>query len=170
MKTKVLFAAVSVLAVCAAGPWVPRGTGTPGGAGQEERAEFYADKVVDHINVTAPANALGKPDGRFAEIRPGGEMTVHMEARIIYSEGLDDGAIVTKGPGQYGLAGLMSMSEEKEFAWQPLVPGRSPGGFRLSTDWFAALQATDTIRIVNDDTRPVLVDAVIGFKKEARGR
>lgn len=127
---------------------------------------FYAEKIIDHINVVAPENALGAPDGRIAEIRPGGEMTVHMEHPIYYLEGQDDGAVVIKGDGQYGLAGLIKMSEKENFAWQPLVPGRSPGGFKLSTDPFVAHQTTDTIRIVNDDTRPVFVDAVIGFKRE----
>lgn len=137
----------------------------PGGR-QEHRPGFYAQKVLDHINVVAAGNALGAPDGRVAEIRPGGEMTVHMEQPIYYLEGQDDGAVVIKGDGQYGLAGLIKMSEEENFAWQPLVPGRSPGGFKLSTDPFVAPQTTDTIRIVNDGTRPVFVDAVIGFKRE----
>lgn len=137
---------------------------------QEHRPGFYARKVLDHINVVAAGNALGAPDGRVAEIRPGGEMTVHMEQPLYYLEGQDDGAVVIKGDGQYGLAGLIKMSEEENFAWQPLVPGRSPGGFKLSTDPFVAPQTTDTIRIVNDGIRPVFVDAVIGFKREQTER
>lgn len=170
MKSRIFFAAVSACLVLAGMPPALRAPTEPGDGLCDSRGEFYADKVVDHINVVAPENALGEPDGRFAEIRPGGEMTVRMEQQIFYLEGSDDGAVVAKGPGQYGVAGLMQMSEEGEFAWQPLVPGRSPGGFKLSTDWFAAPQATDTIRIINDDTRPVLVDAVVGFKKERSER
>jgi hypothetical protein len=137
---------------------------------QDQQPGSYAEKVLDHINVVAPENALGEADGRFAEIRPGGELTVLMGSRLYYSESGDDGAVVAKGDGRYGLAGLMQMDEEGAPAWQPLLPGRSPGGFRLSTDMFAAPQTTDTIKIVNDDTRPVFIDAVVGFKREAPAR
>jgi hypothetical protein len=165
MKNEPVLAVVLICLVCTAGLLALRAPALSGDRIYEGQEEFYADKILDHINVVSPENALGKPDGRFAEIRPGGEMTLRMEQQIFYMEGSDDGAVVTKGSGQYGIAGLMQMSEEREFAWQPLVPGRSPGGFKLSTDWFAAPQATDTIRIVNDDNRSVLVDAVVGFKR-----
>lgn len=165
MKTGSVLAAALACLVCAAGLQALKGPARPEDGRNGGQAEFYADKVVDHINVVAPENALGEPDGRLAEIRAGGELTVHMEHRIYYSEGSDDGAVVTKGESAYGLGGLIRMSEEAEFAWLPLVPGHSPGGFKLSTDMFAAPQTTDTIRIVNDGTRPVFVDAVIGFKK-----
>jgi hypothetical protein len=35
---------------------------------------------------------------------------------------------------------------------------------------FSVAQSTDTLRIVNDDTRSVFVDAVIGYGKDGRSR
>ncbi len=128
--------------------------------------EFYAKEVVDRLEVLDPENALGEPDGRYAEIRPGGEMTVRMPEPVRYSDGADDGRIVTKGDARYGLAGLFRMSEEGEPAWQPLVPGGTAGGFKLGSSMFPVTQSTETIRIVNDDTRSVFVDAVVGFRRD----
>ena len=58
------------------------------------------------------------------------------------------------------------MTEEGEPAWQPLNPGGTPGGFKLGSVMFPVTQSTDTIKIVNDDSRPVFVDAVIGYRKD----
>ncbi|MGB8959562.1 MAG: hypothetical protein WCC00_11205 [Candidatus Aminicenantales bacterium] len=133
---------------------------------QQARPAFYGQEVLDDIEVVAPEDALGKADGRFAEIRPGGEMTILMDDRIYYSDASDDGSVVTKGEGKYGLAGLFRMTEEGEPAWQPLNPGGTPGGFKLGSAMFPVAQSTDTIKIVNDDTRPVFVDAVLGYRSE----
>lgn len=170
MKTKVFRSAAGICMFCAAGflalisdpHWSERS--------QERRPEFYAKQVLDHVNVVDPENALGEPDGHFVEIRPGGEMTVLMDNRIYYSDAADDGAVVTKGDGKYGLAGLFRMTEEGESAWQPLLPGGTPGGFKFGPSMFPVAQSTDTIRIVNDDTHSVYVDAVIGYGKDERGR
>lgn len=137
---------------------------------QGKTDEFYARDVVDKVEVVSPDHALGEPDGLFAEIRPGGELTLRMESRIYYSESSDDGSVVTKGGASYGLAGLFRMDEEGEDAWQPLHPGRGPGGFKFGPAMFPVAQSTDTIRIVNDDTRPVYVDAVVGYRRDSGGR
>jgi hypothetical protein len=137
---------------------------------QDKKDEFYARSVVDKVEVVSPEEALGEPDGRFAEIRPGGELTVRMESRIYYSESSDDGSVVTKGGASYGLAGLFRMDEEGEDAWQPLHPGRGPGGFKFGPAMFPVAQSTDTIRIVNDDTKSVHVDAVVGYRRDSGGR
>lgn len=137
---------------------------------QDKKDEFYARSVVDKVEVVSPEEALGEPDGLFAEIRPGGELTVRMESRIYYSESSDDGSVVTKGVASYGLAGLFRMDEEGEDAWQPLHPGRGPGGFKFGPAMFPVAQSTDTIRIVNDDTKPVYVDAVVGYRRDSGGR
>jgi hypothetical protein len=136
------------------------------GSGQE----FYADEVVDQDLVVDAGNALGEPDGRYAEIKPGGELIVRMPEPIRYSDAADDGRVITKGGARYGLAGLFRMSEEGEPAWQPLAPGGTPGGFKLGTSMFPVAQSTETIRIVNDDTRSVLVDAVSGFRSGGAAR
>jgi len=140
------------------------------GAVQDDRPRFHAVKVSDHASVVDPQNALGEPDGRYAEIRPGGEMTVVMAERIYYSDASDDGAVVAKGDGRYGVAGLFRMTEEGEPAWQPLAPGRTPGGFKFGTSMFNVVQSTDTIKIANDDTRSVYVDAVVGYGKSGRAK
>jgi hypothetical protein len=137
----------------------------PGALSQDERPRFYARQVSDHVSVVDPEHALGEPDGRFAEIRSGGELTVVMAETIYYSDASDDGAVVVKGGGSYGVAGLFRMTEEGEPAWQPLAPGRTPGGFKFGTSMFSVVQSTDTIKIANDDTRSLFVDAVVGYGK-----
>lgn len=133
---------------------------------QERRREFYAKHVVDHVNINDPESALGKPDGRFAEIKPGGEMTMLMEEALIFLEGSDDGFVVVRGDGAYALAGLFRMSEEGSPAWQPLTPGSAPGRFKLGAFRFHTMQSTETLRIVNNDSRPVYLDAVVGIGME----
>jgi len=170
MTTRALRSAAGLCLFCAAGVWAlssgPAGSGSP----QDRRPEFYAKQVLDQINVVAAENALGEPDGDFAEIRPGGEMTVLMDSRIHYSDASDEGLVVTKGDGKYGLAGLFRMNEEGESAWQPLPPGGTPGGFKFGPSMFPVAQSTDTIKIVNDDSRPIYVDAVIGYGQAERSR
>jgi hypothetical protein len=136
------------------------------GPRQDRAGEFYAEQVVDHVNVNEPESAMGEPDGRFAEIKPGGEMTVLLEDTLYFLEGSDDGFVVVKGDGKYGLAGLFEMSEEGSPAWQPLAPGSAPGRFKLGTIRFSPVQSTATIRIVNDDSCPVYLDAVVGIRLE----
>jgi hypothetical protein len=165
---KTLSSIVALGLLCAAGLSALKPAPLANGGSQEGRPAFYGEKVVDHINVVSPEYALDEPDGRYAEIRPGGEMTVRMASRIYYSDASDDGTVVTKGDGKYGLAGLFRMNEEGESAWQPLPPGRTPGGFKFGPSMFPVAQSTDTLRIVNDDTRPVFVDAVIGYGKKER--
>jgi hypothetical protein len=140
------------------------------GAVQDDRPRFYAAKVSDHINVVDPQHALGEPDGRCAEIRPGGELTVVLTERVYSSDASDDGAIVFKGEGRYGAAGLFRMTEEGESAWQLLMPGGTPGGFKFGPSQFIVTPSTDTIKIANDDTRSVLVDAVVGYGKRDRAK
>jgi hypothetical protein len=137
---------------------------------QDDRPRFHARQVSDHVSVVDPQNALGEPDGRLAEIRPGGELTVVMAERIYYSDASDDGAVVVKGGGSYGVAGLFRMTEEGDPAWQPLAPGRTPGGFKFGTSMFSVVQSTDTIKIANDDNRSVFVDAVVGYGKDDKDR
>jgi len=170
MKRTAFLSAVGLCLACAAGV-LALSSGPQGSErSQERRPEFYAEQVLDQINVADPGNVLGEPDGGCAEIKPGGRMTVLMDSRIFYSDASDDGAVVLKGDGKYGLAGLFRMTEEGESAWLPLLPGGTPGGFKFGPSMFPVAQSTDTIRIVNDDTRSVYVDAVIGYGKDARGQ
>jgi hypothetical protein len=136
------------------------------GAVEEPAGKFYAKQVVDQISVNAPENALGRPDGRYAEIKPGGDMTVLMDNVLYFLEGADDGYVVVKAEGAYGLAGLFRMSEEGAPAWLPLAPGSAPGRFKLGTMRFSPVQSTDSIRVVNDGDRPVYLDAVVGIGED----
>jgi hypothetical protein len=163
---KTLFLLCGLGLVLAAAPAFRPRAAAAEGPPQKGVPEFYANEVVDQVNVLDAGNALGEPDGRYAEIRPGGEMTVRMPEPIRYSDGSDDGRIVTKGGARYGLAGLFKMTEEGESAWQPLAPGGTAGGFKLGTSMFPVTQSTEALRIVNDDTRSVFVDAVFGFRRE----
>jgi hypothetical protein len=133
------------------------------GVAVRQASEFYAARVIDHINVNTPENALGRPDGRFAEVKPGGDMTVVMDGVLHFRDGSDDGYVVVKAEGAYGLAGLFHMGEEGEPAWLPLAPGSAPGRFKLGTMRFSADQRTDTIRFVNDGDRSIYLDAVAGI-------
>jgi hypothetical protein len=170
MTTKTFRSAAGLCLFCAAG-MLALSSGPQGSErSQARRPEFYAKQALDHISVLDPGKALGQPDGDFAEIRPGGEMTVLMDSRIYYSDAADDGAVVSKGDAKYGLAGLFRMNEEGESAWQPLPPGGTPGGFKFGPSMFPVAQSTDTIKIVNDDTRSVFVDAVIGYGKDEHGK
>lgn len=170
MDTRAVIRSASLVLVVAAGLLLLEPAAPAAQEPRKDQAEFYARQVLDKVEVVSPESALGEPDGRFAEIRPGGELTVRMESRIYYSDSADDGSVVTKGGASYGLAGLFRMSEEGEEAWQALHPGRGPGGFKFGPMMFPVTQSTDTIRIVNDDTKPVYVDAVVGYRKDAGGR
>ena len=136
------------------------------GAVKGPSGEFYAKRVVEHISVNAPENALGRPDDRFAEIKPGGEMTVLMDNVLHFLEGADDGYVVIKAEGAYGLAGLFRMSEEGAPAWLPLAPGSAPGRFKLGTMRSSPVQSMDSIKVVNDGDRPVYLDAVAGIGED----
>jgi hypothetical protein len=170
MRERTFLMTGAICLLCAAALSASRAASPAGGARQDARPKIYGRKALDHISVVDPANALGEPDGRCAEIRPGGEMTVLMAGRIYYSDSSDDGQLVVKGDGRYGLAGLFRMSDEGEPAWQPLQPGGTPGGFKLGSSMFNVAQSIDTIKIVNDDSRSVFVDAVIGYGKDERSR
>lgn len=139
--------------------------------GQEERPKFYASRVISEENVKNAKEALGEPDGRYAEIAPGGRMVLLMENRIYPSMTSDDGLVVCKGEANFGMEGwflLAGTKDAPQFAWMPLVRGMVPGGFRLTGQ--EAMGGTaegspgvNMIRIANDDMKPILVDALVGY-------
>jgi len=134
---------------------------------QNDGRVFYAKRVIDKINVNTPENVLGKPDGKFAEVKPGGELTVVMEEQIVFNTAADDGFVVVQGETPYGLAGLFSFSDEGKTAWQPLWPGSMKNGFKLGTDIFLSIQRTNIIKIANDDPeQALLVDAIAGLASD----
>ncbi len=142
----------------------------PPGRVQEVRPEIYVARVVSSQDAKDPDEVLGRPDGRFAVIAPGGRMTLLMERPILTSLGFDDGLVVTKGASDFGLEGWFLAGEAKdapERAWMPLVAGMSPGGFRLSSESLdrtpEGSPGVKLIRISNNGTKPLLLDAVVGY-------
>jgi hypothetical protein len=101
-------------------------------------------------------------------------MVLLME-KPIFPSAVDDGTVVCEGEANFGLEGWILVSGSKdspEYAWMPLVRGVSSGGFRLTSP--AGMGGTaegspgvNRIRISNADTRPILVDAVIGYDRTA---
>lgn len=152
-------------AIIAAGRAGVSGMG-PGQA-QEGRPKFYATRVISEQGVVNAREALGEPDGRYAEIAPGGQMVLLMENRIYPSTTFDDGIVFVKEASDYGLEGWFPTSGSRNdpgFAWMPLIRGQSSGGFRVAlVDALAGNAGVNWIRISNNDTKPILVDAVAGY-------
>jgi hypothetical protein len=173
MKAREFRPALAFLMLLAGlGPAVRSSVSAPGaGQNQEERPRFYARDIVLEQNVKNARQALGDPDGRFAEIGVGGQIVVLMEKRIIPSAAFDDGLVVCQGEANFGLEGWFLQAGTKEapqYAWMTLFPGKSPGGFRLTSQDMIGGTAegspgVNMIRISNNDTKPILVDAVIGY-------
>jgi hypothetical protein len=182
MKKRGIFPVI-ILLVLTAGVTAAARAGAPApppGRAQEqgERLKVYVRSVVFEENVKNSGKVLGEPDGRFAEIAPGGQMTLLMERPIVPSSGFDDGFVVIKEESQYGLEGWFLVSgtpEDPQFAWMLLTPGASPRGFRLTYHYMERTPegspGVKMIRIRNNGTKPLLLDAVVGYgRKETGGR
>lgn|GEM_PF-557960 len=172
MKAREIFRVLTLLVLLAGLMPAVRSSAAPGaGQDQDKRPEFYARDIVLEQNVKNAREALRGPDGRFAEIGIGGQIVVLMEKRIIPSAAFDDGQVVCQGEANFGLEGwfLQAGTEEApQYAWMTLFPGKSPGGFRLmSQDMIRGTPegspGVNMIRISNNDTKPILVDAVVGY-------
>jgi len=143
-----------------------------------ERPKFYALRVVFEKNVQNPKDSLGEPDGRYAEILPGGQIILFMENKLYpfpiigsWGEGFaqpDSGSIVGKGEGNFSLEGWFPVQDKldkQNYGWITLV--LSATGFSF---WPSYDMGVDMIRIVNIGTKSLFVDAVIGYFKEAERR
>jgi hypothetical protein len=153
-------------AVLSTGP----AAGAPGR--QAERPKFYATEVVSDRDVLDPADCLGAPDGRYAQIQPGGEITLRLEERLF-----DLGTIVCVGETDIGVEGWFhvgdSGDERKDYAWIPFTPMASaPGmskaeGFSFGSPYEGPSSTgglgVDKIRIMNAGPKSLLVDAVVGY-------
>jgi hypothetical protein len=141
----------------------------------------YAKKVIpeESKDVDGAGNALGEPDGRYAEILPGGELTVKMGKPFSPMAFYNDGRVVVKEEAQnqeYSLAVLVPMIEAEVFddklidiasimktvayAWREIIPGLVPGGFDMP---FAPQIPVDTLKIVNTGKEKLYLDAIIGY-------
>jgi hypothetical protein len=152
--------------------------GNAAGQDQPKKPEFYALQIVCEKEVQNARDCLGAPDGRCAEILPGGELVLLMENRLYsFPIGggtgesivfLDSGSVVGKGGADFSLDGWFAWrdGEDKErHDWITL--GMSASGFclplvgSLSPSDFSA--GTDMIRITNRGAKSLFVDAVIGY-------
>jgi len=135
--------------------------------GQEDRPKFFAARVISEEGVVNAREALGEPDGRYAEIAQGGQLVLLMEKRIYPSTTFDDGLVFVKEESDYGLEGWFPVSGSQKdpgFAWMPLIRGQSSGGFRVAlVDALAGNAGVNMIRISNNDTKPIRLDAVAGY-------
>jgi hypothetical protein len=177
MKKRGIFPVI-ILLVLTVGALAAARAGTSGprpGRGQEqgERPKLYARSVVFEQNVKSSGNALGEPDGRFAEIAPGGQLVLLLEDRIYPSGSFDGGLVVVKEESHYGLEGWFLVGgtpQDPQFAWMPLVKGQSPGSFRVAVrEAIEGSAGLSMIRISNADTKPILLDALVGYGRIEAG-
>jgi len=153
-------------------------SGETAGQDQPERSKFYALQVVYEKQVQNAKDSLRPPDGRFAEILPGGQLIVLMEnilfPSLIIGNGetggcLDSGSVVGKGEADFGLEGRFTWQDtqgEQHHEWIPL--GLTATGFCISPPLLAIYSfedggGVDMIRITNPGTKSLFVDAVIGY-------
>lgn len=172
MKTKSLFPLI-VLSVLSIGAAATASLALPGeGREQQDRPRFYAKRIVDGDNVKNAEEILGEPDGRCAEIGVGGSLVILMEERIFPSLMYDDGLVVLPEDARFNVEGWFQMSgteKPPQYAWMPMIRGQAPRGFRLA--FMNAIEGSagvNMIRISNDDSKPILVDAVVGYVRPQR--
>ena len=148
---------------------------------QPKRLKFYALGVVCEKEVQNAKDSLGAPDGRCAEILPGGQLVVLMENKL-YSfpvgsgigEGvgfLDSGSVIGKGGADFSLEGWFEWQDgegKEHHNWISL--GLSATGFCLpligALSPFDFSASTDIIRITNRGAKSLFVDAVIGYDRD----
>jgi hypothetical protein len=139
---------------------------------QPERPKFYALRVVSEEGVLNAKDALGAPDGRYAEILPGGQLVLLMERELeVFPVGDQDygiglaysGAIVAKGETPALLEGWIPIRNargDESYAWIPI--GASSARYYDYGAWLKGIERTEKIRITNTGTEPLFVDAIIG--------
>jgi hypothetical protein len=172
----------SLLLFLSAGLLARAPSGFPGkapGQDQPEKPKFYSRRVVCEKEVQNAKDSLGAPDGRYAEILPGGQLVVLMENELYSFQILDSGSVVYKGEPDYGLEGFFQIQDtpdkQQNYAWM-IIHGDpwTPGGFRFAPAYsgylFCGNTGVNMIRITNFGTKSLFVDAVIGYGIEAERR
>jgi hypothetical protein len=138
------------------------------GRRQSEGPKFYALRVVSEKDVANAENSVGAPDGRFAEIMPGGQLVLLMEKKLsVFPVGSDSGGglaysgvIVSKGDTDSLLEGWLANHKARGAgrAWVPL--GQS------STFYYAlpgGHLSVEMVRITNFGPESLFVDSIIGY-------
>lgn len=148
-----------------------------------ERPRFYAVQIVSEKGVLNAKDALGAPDGHYAEILPGGELVLLMEKELEvfpvrgWDSGVNlaySGAIVAKGDTPALLEAwipIRSASGDERYVWIPI--GGDTSGLYFNVLWRGP-KHTDKIRITNlgpevfvpgdflQEPQSLFVDAIIG--------
>jgi hypothetical protein len=141
---------------------------------QPGRPTFNALRIVSEKNVLNAEDTLGRPDGRYAEILPGGQLVVLMEKTFF-----DFGMLVCKGGDDYGLEGRVKMQdthvEEQDYAWMIINRGPSNRFDFWGTDTSRPRggywgMTVNMIRITNFGTNSLFVDAVVGYSTGSERR
>ena len=149
---------------------------------QPERPKFYALRVVFEKEVQNAKDSMGAPDGRYAEILPGGQLVLLMEKELYFSPivgdggALDSGSSVGNGGAEIDLEGWFPMQDTQGkqcHDWMPL--GISGTGFLISSfpepiNSSEGSSGVDMIRITNPGNKSLFVDAVIGYGLNAEVR
>jgi hypothetical protein len=140
------------------------------GQDQPIRPQFYALRIVCEKGVQNAKDSLGAPEGRSAEILPGGQLIVFMEKNFI-----DSGTVVCKGEADYGLEGWFRIQETQDerqnYTWM-IIQRESCNRFLFFPEsyiWWGNT-GVNMIRITNLGTKSLFVDAVIGYRTEADNR
>jgi len=148
--------------------------------GQPEPVRFYAVRVVSEKGVLNSKDALGAPDGHYAEILPGGQLVLLMEKELyVFPVGSQNNG---GGIGYGGLAYSGTVVAEGETAaalegWLPVVEARGSGHLWVpigtgSTVYIppGSIMRVDLVRITNTGTTSLFVDAIIGVEPETGSR
>ena len=155
------------------------------GQGQPQRPKFYVLQVVCEKKVQNAKDSLGPPDGRSAEILPGGQLVMLMENILLpsrisgYGENagcVDSGSVAGKGETDFGLEGRFTWQDtqgEQRHEWIRLGPTMT--GFciappPLAICFFKDSSGVDLVRITNPGSKSLFVDAVIGYGLNAEVR
>jgi len=143
---------------------------------KKERPKFYALRVVSEKNVLNAKDSLGAPDGRYAEILPGGQLVLLMEKKLyVYPVGsLDEGGglaysgvIVAKGETASVFEGWLPINETQGGGHAWIAIGQSSTFYYVLPE---AIMSVDLVRITNTGTKSLFVDAIIGLDREAERR
>jgi hypothetical protein len=146
---------------------------------QPDQPKFYAVQVISEKGVRNAKDALGAPDGRSAEILPGGQLILLMEKELYvipvadqnYGVGLAySGAMVAKGETPALLEAwilIRNAKGEECYDWIS-IGGGVPSPFYHG--WPEGIARTNKVRITNVGTESLFVDAVIGLGTEPEKR
>jgi hypothetical protein len=137
---------------------------------KKERPKFCALRVVSEKNAQKAGDSLGAPDGRYAEILPGGQLVLLMEKNFI-----DSSTVVCEGEEDYGLEGWFriqdTQDERQNYQWM-IIQRESSNRFTFISgqgyfyEWWGNT-GVNMIRITNFGTKSLFVDAAIGYSLEA---